>query len=123
MKIKIRDLIDAGIPNQERIVIDVLENTDIGQYALSSVRVSAKPDGYFTVPNSFYWFPDGPVKKGDVVVLYTKSGARSTTNNQDRSTSHFYYWGNPNTIFTDQPTIPVLLEMTWSFHHRRATAL
>jgi hypothetical protein len=55
--------------------------------------VEPKTPTVSTAIKRLYWFPDKPVKKGDVVVLYSKKGAQSEKLNDDKSTSHFFYWG------------------------------
>jgi len=65
MKVKIRNVVDHG-HSDERIVLDVIADTDIGEYMIldttytSSGAVSNKA----THP---YWFPDQKTKEGDVV--------------------------------------------------------
>jgi hypothetical protein len=56
-----------------------------------------------------YWFMNKDVKKGDIIVLYSKSGRRSEKNNDGGYTSHFFYWGRSGPIWT-KGRIPVLVE-------------
>lgn len=62
-----------------------------------------------------YWFPDKRVKAGDLIVLYTKTGAKSQTKNKNGSTSHFFYRGLERTIWNKSGDCAVLLEIsTWT---------
>jgi hypothetical protein len=70
MNLDIRSFADAGNYPKERLVINVLRDTDIGEYAVLCSPVGS--DGNPTPGGKIaYWFPDGDVKAGDIVVLYT----------------------------------------------------
>jgi len=109
MNLKIRDILDAGALDNERLVINVLQDDDVGYFlvldttSVSEGTVSAKP-------KHTYWFPDKQVKIGDLVVLYTKKGTQSATQNKDGSTSHFFYWGFDNALWTKPDDAVLLLE-------------
>ncbi len=114
MSVKIKAIRDSGIVGKERLVLQVLGDNDIGYYIVFDTtffedgRVSNK------VRHS-YWFPDKKVHAGDLVILYTKPGTQSESQNKDGSTSHFFYWGLAKTIWNKEGDCAVLLEArNWS---------
>ncbi len=117
MNIKIKGVRDAGDENQERVVLEVLADDDIGQYLVC--------DSTFTkdkvVSNKLrhvYWFPDKAVKKNDLVVLYTKPGRRTEKTNSDGSTTHFFYWNLESTVWNQDGDCAVLFEAR-NWHAKR----
>jgi len=118
MKVTFRAIRDEGIQEKEGIVFEVKEQDEIGQYAvfrsvqLEGGKVSAR------VRNVF-WFPDKKVNKGDLVVLYTKTGVQSEHKNDDGSISHFFYWGLGSPIWGDLNQVPILLVIAeWTYFKR-----
>lgn len=113
MNVQIREIIDAGILEDERLVLKILKDCDIGKYLTfdSTYTQDGKISNLVRHP---YWFPDKELKAGDLVVLYTKSGLQSQTSNRDGSTSHFFYRGLERTIWNQEGDCAVLLEVsTW----------
>ena len=92
MKLKINSFADVGVIDDERVVLKALSDLEIGEYAVFSSKLSE--DGKATSgKKTAYWFPDGFVKKDDLVVIYTKKGKLSTKDLSDGRTAHFFYWG------------------------------
>jgi len=100
MKVKARTIAEPAILKNERLVLDVLQDDDIGRYTVLCTT-SMEPTTFSTAIKQIYWFPDKLVKKGDVVVLYTKGGKQSEKKNQDDSISHFFYWGLSEPVWLD----------------------
>jgi hypothetical protein len=108
MSLNIRNITDPGNDERERVVFDVTADIDVGKYlVLKTTRVDTKISSKAT---DVYWFPDKKVKKGDVVVLYTKSGIDSSTlSEKDGNTSYFFYWRKPSPIFGSENDAVVLV--------------
>jgi hypothetical protein len=113
VKVKIQSIADRGVPDKERIVMNVLSDTDIGGYAIfeASFRDGTVTTGVYDV----FWFPDKQVNVGDYVVLYTKSGTQSEKTLKNGKKSHFFYWGSAGTKWDTKRSAPVLLLISeWS---------
>ena len=85
-------------------------SVDVGSFAIFRAGVNEQGTATNAVSDVF-WFPDKEVEAGDLVVLYTKRGARSERAQDSGGTVHFFYWGKPNPMW--EPTarrIPVLVE-------------
>jgi hypothetical protein len=101
---------EAGILEKERLVFQVLQDDDIGRYAVFHTRLLRGEAVSSTVRHTF-WFPDRAVKKGDVVVLYTKSGTSSEKANDDNTTSYFFYWNVSTPLWNVKGECAVLVSI------------
>lgn len=113
MNLSVKHVRDKGNPDKERLVLDVEVSDELGRYlVLATTRlqggsVSAQHHGAF-------WFPDGGVEAGDIVVLYTKRGSTNRRKNDDGSTSHFFYWGLDKSVWnTTRAAAAILLCSRW----------
>jgi len=114
MKVKIRAIRNAGELPDERLVLTVLRDCDIGYYLTfdTTYTEDGKVSNLVRHP---YWFPDKDVRAGDTVVLYTKDGKQSQKTNDDGSTSHFFYRRLARTIWNKTGDCAVILEIsTWT---------
>lgn len=116
MKIKITKIIDHG-HNDERIVLDITEDTDIGEYLVMDTTYTVKGQVSNKVRHP-YWFPDKKVKKNDRIVLYTKKGNESSTVNPNGSTSYFFYWGLNSNVWNNDGDCALLLHVDQWIQHR-----
>jgi hypothetical protein len=110
MNVKIRTLRYRGDLSKERLVLQVLTDTDIGSYAVFVVDVFEGNTVSNTVRDA-YWFPDKKVKKGDLVVLYSKDGLDKEKQNSDGSTTHFFYWEQYESKWSRRGSAAVVLEI------------
>lgn len=115
MNIKIQQIADSKILDKERIIFEVLENDFLGAYLV----LKSKQIGEKTVSNKTegtYWFPDKNVSKGDLVVLYTKSGVNTERKNNDGTTTHFFYWFIDEAIWNSpEDTVILIATQEWNY--------
>ena len=93
----------------ERVVIDVLRDCNIGDYILFDTT-------YFKnkISNKLrhsYWFPDQMVSEGDKVILYTKQGKDNKRLNNSGNTSYFFYWNLDTTIWNKDEDCAILVKI------------
>jgi hypothetical protein len=116
MSLKLIGVEKAGDLENERIALRAMAAVaDIGKYVVLRARKS--PDGRVfsgPIPDA-YWFDSIPVKIGDWVVLYTKSGARSQKTTPDGNTSHFFYWGQNSPLWAPEFKPAVVLAIGWEW--------
>lgn len=122
MKVKIRAIRDPGVPEKERLVLEVVQDDDIGHYAVFHTRVTG-PGRVSSRIQKAYWFPDKQVRSGDVVSLYTKKGRDNERRNADDSTSHFFYWNLDAPLWVDKNVTAVLASLQWEIASRTEEAL
>ena len=115
MNARIRTIIDHG-HNDERIVIDITFDTDIGEYLVLDTTYTNQGSISNKVRHPF-WFPDQKVKTGDVVVLYTRKGTKSSIKNANGSTSYFFFWGLDSNVWNNDGDCAIILHIDqWASH-------
>jgi len=99
MRVEIRGVIDYGILDSERVVLDILEDSNIGHYMLLDTSYTHHNKPSRKIQHT-YKFQNQQVKEGDIVILYTKAGKDSIQQNSYAITYSFYWnldscvWGN-----------------------------
>ncbi len=110
MLLEIQYIKDAGDIENERIVMKALADCDIGNYFTFLSHYVDKTSVSTEVVSPF-WFVSTTVCKGDIVVVYTKEGKRSSKVNKDGSTSYFYYRNETQALCKNENVCAVLLEV------------
>lgn len=114
MDIEILYFKDNGVIDKERVVLLVKENCDLGHYILATSHIKPETNTFSSKIDNVYWLPDREAKKGDKVVVYTKKGINNKRENEDKTTSHFFYWGIENPLNSQNDnTCIVVLNASW----------
>lgn len=114
MKLKISSYADAGDFQKERVIFKASLDMELGEYAVFCSSLSSS-GGVTSGRKTAYWFPDGAIKKDDLVVLYTKRGSSSTKELAGTRTAHFFYWGDDHALWGGAGNVAVLLHVSeWS---------
>jgi hypothetical protein len=108
MKLEIKSVKDKGT-NNERLVLQVIETCNIGNYFVFSAKKLNEEILTETVKNNF-WFPDKILKRDDLAILYTRKGSESFKENSSGSKSHFFYRGLESSIY-DGNTFALVIEV------------
>ncbi len=107
MKLKLKAVADKGNFQRERLVIKVLNDTNVGEFLILRTGFA---DGQVNIDvSSAYWFPDKSVKAGDLVVLYSKPGTNKDKALDSGNKAHFYYWGESKVLWATPDNAAVLL--------------
>ncbi|HEY9080017.1 hypothetical protein [Magnetovibrio sp.] len=109
MTLKLDKISNSSDLDKERIVISVLQDDDVGQYAM--LRSYVNNDAPTAGDQEAFWFPDQKVKTGDLVVLYSKDGTTSTKALKNGATVYFFYWGKSNPMWRERTYVPILLDI------------
>lgn len=120
MKFKIRGVREPGELDKERVVIELLEDGNVGTMIIASTKQqsSTKVSARIKSP---YWIPDQEVKRGDLLVIYTKSGSRNSKENNDGTSSYFFYMGESQPLYNkEDQTVAAFDISSWSFAKREA---
>jgi hypothetical protein len=116
MNLKIRSFAKAGDIANERMILKAIRDLDVGDYAVLRSGIGTNREIPTSGRKTAYWFPNVNVKAGDLVVLYTKVGTRSTKVIEGQHTAHFFYWGREDTLWGDGQFGAALLEVSdWQF--------
>jgi hypothetical protein len=109
MNLKLVSFADSGKLDRERVVLRATKDLDTGDYtALCSV--CSDPGSATSGLQTAYWFPDGEIKAGDLVVLYTKSGKEGKKDIGAGHTAYFFYWGLSKPLWNTSKLCLVLIE-------------
>lgn len=108
-ELKLFPVADRGVPNLERIPIQILQPTDMGSYGLM-VGVSGTNNFATPVQDNLFWFGDGTVNAGDWILVYTGSGTprRDDWPNPPGSKIYTVHWGKSKTVFANSMIVPIL---------------
>lgn len=112
MNIAIDYIKDSGNIDKERIVFAVKNDEQLGKYLIAE-SVLLEDSRFSAKIKNIFWFPDQELKRGDVIVLYTKQGNSNSTKNDDGSTTYFYYWGLLKPHLKENKPCVVLFETSW----------
>jgi hypothetical protein len=107
MNITISSVAGKGDLASERIILKVLSDTDIGRFALMQTGYNGT-DVTLSVHHTM-WFPYQPVLSGELIVIYTKVGTKTTSAMKSGQNAHFFYWGLGSPIWNRTDRAPVLL--------------
>ena len=110
MDLTIRAIRDAGNAKLERIVLKVCEDCNVGDFLIMDTTYDG--DRISNKLRHTYWFPDKVVKKGDLVILYTKEGKINEKINLSGNTSHFFYWNLKETVWNKDEDCAVLFSIS-----------
>ncbi|MDE1918869.1 MAG: hypothetical protein KGJ57_22885 [Sphingomonadales bacterium] len=115
MILSISKIADRGELEKERIVLKALEDGDIGKFAIFCCRKGKSGSALSGRIPDAYWIIDKQVSQGDLVIIYSKSGTRGEKLNKDGSTSHFFYWGKSESIWSDNRIAAVVNTQAYEF--------
>lgn len=107
MNLKLKSIADKGDLPNERLVISVLKDSNIGEFAVFRTGL-VNGEIQIGVTNT-YWFPDKQLKAGDLVVLYSKTGKISEKKLERGNMAYFYYWGQSQALWKTSEKAAVLL--------------
>ena len=110
MKVEVDTVKERGDLNNERVILKVNTDTDIGRFLLGVTRCTGERQVSSNL-NQIYWFPDKAVKRGDFVVLFTKKGTRGQYENQTNSITHTFYLNLDACIWDLQKAAAVIFEI------------
>ncbi len=116
MKLKVRKIYSKGTYRQECVVLEALEDCEIGRYLISKAGFSE--DGKVALRcKQAYWFPDQKVKKGDFVWLYTcaaRAGEQNSWSSGPEATTYAFFWGLPMEVWdNDWEYIVIVKAAEW----------
>lgn len=108
MNLKINRVIDYGTLASERVNISVLEDCNLCYY----IFIDTTYVGDTTISNKMrhmHWFTPRDVKKGDDVILYTKSGITKTEEiNEGKNKRYTLFWNLGNPVWNNTGDAAVL---------------
>lgn len=110
MNMNIIGVKDAGVLKDERLLLRVRDDTDVGEYFVGNTAYQGEAQVSSRLRHTL-WLPDRDVASGDLVVVYTKSGVDKVRENDTGNRTHFFYWGLDSAIWTKSNNAAVLFHI------------
>lgn len=98
MALEILNIKNAGEKGSEALRLEVIQECDLRDFAVADLTFDAKGEES-NIYRHFFRFPHLIVKKGDRILLHTKSGKYHTYLTGDKTLVHHVYWGSNSTIW------------------------
>jgi hypothetical protein len=100
---------DAGLPNQERVVIRPTQSVNLGAFGLYLGQLNAA--GMITpYRDQFFWFGELTVAPPSWIFVYTGPGTfRQTVITSGTDPAYVFHWWKPHTLFGRPGIVPVLM--------------
>lgn len=110
MKIKMIKVVDRGTHQSEKVIMNVVQDTNLINYILRDTTYLKEN----TISNRWvhaYEFLKQDVKKGDQIILYTKVGINSKKDLGSGCTEYTYYWCLNSSVWNNDGDAAVLYEV------------
>lgn len=114
--LKIVQVADHGVPNQEHIAISVKAPCDLSDFCL--MIGLAGLEGHATpVKDHLLWFGYGLVNPGDWIIVFTAAGstritpAAPTLGSPPGARIIAIHWGKEHTIFQNRSLVPIIVQI------------
>lgn len=105
-------VMDANVPNQERIIIRPTERVNLGHFGIFLARLDPSQGGHRPLADRFFWFGDVEVEPPAWVIVYTGHGKHQRTKIRGRDEQALvYHWGRDFTVFANENVKPVLFRI------------
>jgi hypothetical protein len=114
MKAKIIGFKSNGDLENERVILRMLADEDIGHYIL--FETTYQDGGVSNIMQHPYWIPDTLVRQGDFVVIYTKKENYRKKRNSLGFDTHFLYRGLEEPVLNnDRHCVTIMDIKEWDF--------
>ena len=114
MKLRIQSICDKGSYQDEHVVLQVIEDCDLGSYLLA-VTTHTGPVAVSPSLRHVYWFPETPIRRGDVIHLYSRAANQEDAERSRLDAVHRFFWGLEVAIWDSPDMCAVLGEIaTWA---------
>ncbi len=109
MKLKITGIKPKGDERGEAVWLAVERDCDLSDYMIADSTYDA--EGASNLHRHTYWFPERAAKKGDRVVLYTKTGKNGVSTTTLGAPLHKFFWNLEVAVWNDEGDGAVLIEI------------
>ncbi len=110
-KLKFIKILGKGNYWQECLVLEVLQDCNIGMHVVIKATFSDSSEEYLNC-RDVYWFSQQNAKEGDLIWLYSCTGNDGVLIENSKITIHTLFWGLPAAIWSNGADVVVLAEAT-----------
>ena len=111
MKIRVVGIRNPGDLANERVVLELLENADIGNF-ISFFSIDLGGDVIAAKLLHPLWLPNKKLAAGDRVVIYSRGGSERIKQTETGKTILFVYRGLENAVCTEENIRASLIEVS-----------
>lgn len=104
-------VVDAGVPNKERIVLRPTQATDLRQFLLVPGIFNPTTGGAHPIFDNAFWFPDVSVEAPSWIHVYTGLGNQTVDSLPGGDVVHTFFWQRSTVVFTFSDVVPVLIRI------------
>lgn len=112
MKLEIRQVMDYGALDSERVKLIAIEDCNLKHYMIIDTTYT----GERTISNKMrhtFWFEPRELIKGDEIVLYTGEDiAKKTKINGGKNKRYTFYWGLGTAVWNNTGDAAVLFQIS-----------
>jgi hypothetical protein len=107
---------DAGVPNQERIILQVAAKQPVNLAKFIVMPGHVTDDGTGAVPlrDQALWMGDLFLDPGTVIFIYTGKGTPGFSRTAAGTPSYITFWGRDATMFQDNRIVPMVVEIAFA---------
>lgn len=110
-EISLKGVEERGVPNRERILLQVHQDINLVSYGLMVGIRSGAEGSIFPAQDNFLWFGNANVRENDWLAVYTGPGKARSIDMGGGQRAYFLYWGRGRTIFNYPEIVPALFRM------------
>lgn len=101
-------LADAGVPNQERILIRPMESIALNGFGIALGTNLNAPGGPMALFDNVFWFPAAIVTPPAWIIVFTGRGTPAEHVLPGGEKAYSFYWQRALTMFNDPSLAPIL---------------
>lgn len=102
---------DAGVPNQERVIIRPTQAVDLRNFAVLAGKLDRSTGGAAPYFDAAFWFPADSAAPPSWLVVYTGRGTPRRTVAQNGDVIQTFFWQRQHTLFGAADVVPVLIRL------------
>jgi len=109
--LEILGVVDAGVPNHERIVIRPTRPISLAGFGITLGVFVSDDLGAAPLYDNVFWFPDIVIDPPTWLFIYTGPGRVLQTTVESGEPALCLHWQRQYVVFTDPSIVPVLFEI------------
>lgn len=111
MELTIIKIIDHGNPSSEKVILKAEQDLNLYSYAICDNTYKSGTEEFSNERRNFYSFPAMDIRKGEYVILWSKSGNYHKTKTENGNICHNFYWSLTQGVWNNNGDLAVLINI------------